>query len=154
MPIKPLRPCKSPFCRNTTDHFSGWCEKCYKPENYRSRKRAKPERYDSPKDKYKWLKFSKDFLSRFPLCVKCHRPAQVTDHRIPWEILIYDLGYDPVGEDEFYQAMCIRCNTAKGRGDKAQVKAYLEKYKLSYNDFMGKVYGARWSQFRRENFGK
>jgi hypothetical protein len=146
MPEKPMRPCKNPFCRNKTDHFSGWCDKCYNPDVYRSKKRAKPERYDNPRDKYRWLKFSREYLKRNKLCVVCHRPAQVTDHVVPYELLIYDLGYDPIGEDEYYQAMCIRCNTQKGGADRAEIKAYCERRGITVDELMRAVYKLRYDQ--------
>jgi len=84
MPLAPLRPCNQPGCPELVE--SGYCEKHQK---------AKRKSDDSRRDKkvrslynYRWQQYSKRFLRKNPLCVKCRsngrvKASEVTDHIEP-----------------------------------------------------------------------
>lgn len=73
----------------------------------------------------RWTKLSKAFRASHPLCVMCAdkgviKPAQVTDHVIPYPVCGVDGFYD----ENNLQALCEECNHKKGQSDKAVISQW------------------------------
>lgn len=67
----------------------------------------------------RWTKLSKAFRASHPLCAECAskgiiKPAQVTDHIIPYPVC----GKDGFFDTNNLQALCEECNHKKGQSDK------------------------------------
>lgn len=111
MPKRPPKTCKLPGCRELA--VKGF----YCPEHTGLDQGRKPDyrpnAYQRGYDK-KWAKFSREFLEKNPYCINCGKPATITDHVIPFEIMKEIYGGNTF-RDEDYQPLCIRCNTIKGK---------------------------------------
>lgn len=69
----------------------------------------------------RWREFSQGFLLRHPHCVQCGAPSKITDHKVPFEVML-DLYDGNTYLDEDYQALCVSCNTRKGANEDREAK--------------------------------
>lgn len=110
MPIKPLKPCKEPSCKELTRNV--YCDK-HKWNNTAPKRSSNKMGYN-----YWWQKERKAFIERNPLCVNfgnqsfpnCTINATVVDHIVPHkgdESLFYDMSN--------WQPMCSSCHSYKTR---------------------------------------
>lgn len=117
-----FRQCRHIGCPNLVDQTNreGYCSdhahefKPFKRDQF-GRRGANERGYD-----FRWMHWSRNFLSRNPQCCRCPRPATVTDHKIPFEIMKDWYGGNTY-QDEDYQPMCTACNVQKGRTEDAQM---------------------------------
>lgn len=76
---------------------------------------------------YEWKLFSKRFLLANPSCARCGKPAQVVDHKAMTAAQMLDQFGHFVLDEEYYQPLCIRCNSLKGaREDKVSDRRYFK----------------------------
>lgn len=73
----------------------------------------------------RWTKLSKAWRESHPLCEECRKagvvkPAEVTDHIIPWPVC----GADGFFDRNNLQSLCQDCNHLKGQRDKARIAAW------------------------------
>lgn len=114
MPIKPKKACQFPGCPKLAD-------KRYCPEHieHARRERKKDTRPGSSDRGYdwQWAKYARAFVKRNPFCKLCGAPSVVCDHIVPLRIMGKNT-YD----DRDYQALCVSCNTLKGKNeDKTEI---------------------------------
>lgn len=119
MPVRAKKVCKKPFCNNLHNNKNGYCDEhqIKKEDNY-----YKENEYSKYYD-WKWRKFSKNFLKKHPVCVKCGAKATITDHKIPIQIMIELYGKN-VLQEKYYQPLCHKCNTLKGKEDKKVIEEF------------------------------
>lgn len=135
--------CKTPGCGTLHRNVSGYCDECQArlqarrlerlrrtaPSKAERRKNVKERGYDKT-----WEKFSKKYLSEHTVCAMCGAPAEVVDHRrIPADVMLDAYGtfiYDE--PDTYYQPLCKRCNSWKGKNidPKIREQYYRDKQKL------------------------
>ena len=82
----------------------------------RDRSNCDRPRSDARYHTWRWTKESKAFRDAHPLCENCLKkglyvPSEVVDHIIP--IAIHDFW-----DESNWQALCAKCNVAKGNRDK------------------------------------
>lgn len=87
------------------------------------------ERSGAPYNTSRWHKLAKAFIEDHPLCEECKRKgilkaAECVDHIDPW----------PICEEYFFdtrnlQALCNRCNIAKGQRDKKRIQEWRKQHK-------------------------
>jgi 5-methylcytosine-specific restriction protein A len=125
------RMCKTFGCPNFHHNRSGYCDQCTRrhargfSDSADDRPSSQARGYDS-----RWREFSKRFLAEHPLCVICGDAAAVTDHRdTPAEIMLDLYGRFDLDTDH-YQALCVSCNTRKGKDDRRKVDEYFAKKEL------------------------
>lgn len=125
--------CKKFGCKNLHTNRNGYCNECnaqFTRERRANGEIEKPDGYSN----YKWIKFSKEYLKTHRTCAICGRPATVVDHKsIPASVML-DLWGEFKYEDEYYQALCQKCNIIKGRYTDRQIKKDYEedKKRLKY----------------------
>ena len=113
MPLKPLRLCKHPSCRELTR--DGYCL-----VHKRERDRETDRRRGTAAERgytYRWSKYSKWFLAqpgnelcRLRLDRRCRKIAECVDHIKPPAGPDDPLFWDPSN----HQAACLVCNSIKG----------------------------------------
>lgn len=81
---------------------------------------------------YRWTKESKAFREAHPLCAECKKrgllqPSEVVDHIVPFPVC------GDFWNQENWQALCSRCNAAKGNKDKKLITGYKQKHQRHEN---------------------
>jgi len=121
--------CKYPFCPNLHNNKNGYCDE-HQIKYDTNNTSEEDKKYDSyGMYDYQWKEFSKRFLKRHPVCVKCGAKAEVTDHIIPAPIMKYLYGGNTWNEAD-YQPLCKKCNDLKGkREDREQLEKFFKNKK-------------------------
>jgi len=111
--------CKTPGCPNLHTNRSGYCNECMaryaathpKTERVETRPSAYERGYDSA-----WRRFAHRFLINHPVCAICGAPATQVDHKsMPADVMLKVYGGKFDLEESHYQALCVSCNTRKGK---------------------------------------
>ena len=109
MPTKPSRPCLAANCPNPVAS-GGYCS-----DHATLARRYDDERADDPVRRlYKtrrWQQLSAWWLRGHPFCAHCGRRATVTDH-----VIAAHVAPEKFFDSENLSALCVSCNTRKGRG--------------------------------------
>lgn len=64
---------------------------------------------------YQWKQFSKRYLLSHPTCARCGQPSRVVDHKVMTARQMLDQFGHFVLDESYYQPLCVRCNSLKGR---------------------------------------
>ena len=125
--------CLSWGCPNFHYNKNGYCNECNRkyrakhPEKYKESGKKYDEKRPSSRERgytTKWDRFSKDFLSRHPVCEICHQqPSQVVDHKTATARMMMDSYGEFDYTESNYQALCYACNTRKGRTTDKEMEA-------------------------------
>lgn len=104
--------CKKPGCSRTAIEHKDYCMKHIAMQNIQPKKiftrRGKSSQWHDLYNTAAWRKTSKDFLSKYPVCFICGKPAKIADHIIPHRgdlTLFYD--------ESNLQPMCWSCHSRK-----------------------------------------
>lgn len=123
-----LKRCKVFRCPNLHTNKSGYCDvhqALYKSQNVNKEK--KQSSTNKAYSTYAWYKFSHRFLQKHKVCAICGGKAEVCDHKdMPAEIMLDINNGKFILDEKYYQPLCIRCNTIKGKQDRKKVEEYFK----------------------------
>lgn len=99
MPHSPNKPCSRPGCNTLTR--GRFCEEHKRQHTREQEAKRPPGRAEAYGDE--WRKLTKKILRDNPLCVRCHKQAQVVHHMKRWR-------RGGKTEPGNLQALCKRCH--------------------------------------------
>jgi 5-methylcytosine-specific restriction protein A len=109
-----LKPCSYPGCPYLTQ--KRFCPAHQKHED-KERPSAARRGYDS-----RWQAYSRAYLKAHPICKQCGAPSQCVDH-----IIAHKGDMALFWDKSNHQALCLRCNTAKGIREEGTLAKHVTK---------------------------
>jgi 5-methylcytosine-specific restriction protein A len=115
MPYRPDHQCNYSGCKRLTIKRFCSVHAAIEAQEYEKQRESAAKRgYD-----HRWHKARCRWLRLYPICVECHRPATVVDHKIPHKgnmVLFWDRSN--------WQSMCNHCHNVKRQREAMEARGY------------------------------